>query len=149
LETRLADKELRELVKATGTSLLDLHGIGPSIRHRLSRAGNRQIKRTLHIMATVQLRYPTEGCAYHDRKKASGKTSMEAMRASSVASPVRHRLPDDAQRRRRALGDGFARTPGNGYEVQRDRLTSPTGSSDESLPGPATNEPTTALPAAC
>jgi transposase len=112
-----ADKELRELVEATGTSLLALNGIGPSgaarllvdvgditrfpskghfaswngtapldassgdqTRHRLSRAGNRQINRTLHIMATVQLRNPTEGRGYYDRKKAAGKTSMEAMR---------------------------------------------------------------------
>ncbi|MFJ6950707.1 transposase [Micromonospora aurantiaca (nom. illeg.)] len=45
------------------------------VRHRLSRAGNRQINRVLHIMATVQLRSPTEGRAYFDWKKASGKTS--------------------------------------------------------------------------
>jgi len=114
---KAADKELRELLEATGTSLLTLNGIGPSgaarllidvgditrfptrghfaswngtapldassgdqIRHRLSRAGNGQINRTLHIMATVQLRNPTEGRAYYDRKKASGKTLMEAMR---------------------------------------------------------------------
>jgi transposase len=31
-------------------------------------------------MAIVQLRNPTEGRAYYDRKKAAGKTSMEAMR---------------------------------------------------------------------
>jgi hypothetical protein len=30
-----ADKELRELVKATGTTLMDLHGIGPSDAARL------------------------------------------------------------------------------------------------------------------
>ena len=103
---KAADKELRELVAATGTGLLDLHGIGPSgaarllvevgditrfpdrnhfaswtgtapidassgdhVRHRLSRGGNRQINRTLHMMATVQLRNPTEGRAYYDRKK--------------------------------------------------------------------------------
>jgi transposase len=90
---KAADKELKELVAATGTSLMDLHGMGPSgtarllvevgditrfatrahfaswngtapidassgdqVRHRLSRAGNRQINRVLHIMATVQLR---------------------------------------------------------------------------------------------
>jgi transposase len=84
-------------VKATGTTLLDLHGIGPSgaarlvvevgditrfpnrdhfaswngtapidassgdqVRHRLSRAGNRQINRVTHTMATVQLRNATE-----------------------------------------------------------------------------------------
>jgi transposase len=115
---KAADKELRELVAATGTTLPHLNGIGPSgaarllvevgditrfpdrghfaswngtapidassgdqVRHRLSRAGNRQINRTLHIMATVQLRNPTEGRDYYDRRKADGKTSMESMRA--------------------------------------------------------------------
>lgn len=31
-------------------------------------------------MATVQLRYPTEGRAFYDRTKARGKTSNESMR---------------------------------------------------------------------
>jgi transposase len=127
-----SDNELRELLAAAGTMLLDLQGIGPSgaarllvevgdvtrfpdknhfaswngtapidassgdhVRHRPSRAGwysadalwsdrdagNRQINRVLHIMATVQLRNPSsEGRAYFDHKKATGKTSMEAMR---------------------------------------------------------------------
>jgi transposase len=112
-----ANKELTELVKDTGTSLLGLHGIGPTgaarllvevgditrfpnkahfaswngtapldassgdqVRHRLSRKGNRQINRVLHTMARVQLRNPTEGRAYYDRKKADGKAPMEAMR---------------------------------------------------------------------
>lgn len=115
---KAANKELTELVKATGTTLLDLHGIGPSgaarllvtvgditrfpdrdhfaawngtapidassgdqIRHRLSRKGNRQINRVVHIMATVQLRNATEGRAYFDRRTADGKMLMEPMRA--------------------------------------------------------------------
>jgi len=123
---KAADKELRELVRATGTSLLDLTGIGPSgaarllvevgditrfpnrahfgswtgtapidassgdhVRHRLSRAGNRQINRVLHIMATVQLRNHGIGRDYYDRKKAAGKTSMEAMRCLNLDPPVR------------------------------------------------------------
>ena len=122
---KAANKELTELVKATGTSLLDLHGIGPTgaarllvevgditrfpnkahfaswngtapidassgdqVRHRLSRDGNRQINRVLHTMARVQLRNPTEGRAYYDRKKADGKAPMEAMRC------VKRRLSD-------------------------------------------------------
>ena len=132
---KAADKELKELVAATGTSLMDLHGIGPSgaarllvevgditrfpdrdhfaswngtapidassgdqVRHRLSRAGNRQINRTLHIMATVQLRNPTEGRAYYDRRKADGKTSMEAMRALKrrLSNIVYRTMLDDA-----------------------------------------------------
>jgi transposase len=115
---KAADKELAAALKATGTTLMDLDGIGPSgtarmlvevagitrfpdrghftswngtapidassgdhVRHRLSRAGNRQINRVLHIMAVVQLRHPTKGRAYYDRKVAAGKTPMEAMRA--------------------------------------------------------------------
>jgi transposase len=62
-----------------GTASLDASS-GDNVRHRLSRAGNRQLNRTLHIMATVQLRNPSEGRDYYDRKKAAGKTSMEAMR---------------------------------------------------------------------
>ena len=145
---KAANKELSELVARTGTSLMTLHGIGPSgaarllvevgdvtrfpnrahfaswngtapidassgdhVRHRLSRAGNRQINRVLHIMATVQLRNSTEGRAYFDRKKAGGKTSMEAMRC------LKRRLSDIVYRhlvRRRHLGhhDGPGRATG-------------------------------------
>ena len=145
---KAADKELRELVAATGTSLLDLHGIGPSgaarllvevgditrfpdrghfaswngtapidassgdhVRHRLSRAGNRQINRTLHIMATVQLRNPGIGRDYYDRKKNDGKSSMEAMRC------LKRRLSDLATRPcsttpSHQLGDGSGRATG-------------------------------------
>ena len=106
-----ANKELIGLVKATGTGLLDLHGIGPSgaarllvevgditrfptkghfaswagtapvdassgdnVRHRLSRGGNRQVNKALHMMAVVQLRNLTPGRAYYDRKVAAVKT---------------------------------------------------------------------------
>ena len=180
---KAADKELRELVEATGTSLLTLHGIGPSgaarllidvadvtrfptkghfaswngtapldassgdhVRHRLSRAGNRQINRTLHIMATVQLRNPTEGRAYYDRKKAAGKTSMEAMRC------LKRRLSDIVYRT--MLNDAMRTVTGPGGHRGTSQESSVagshphTGSSDQSLPGPATGEPTTALPAA-
>ncbi|MEV2223600.1 transposase [Nocardia vinacea] len=63
-----------------GTAPLDASS-GQQQRHRLSRAGNRKINRILHIMAIVQLRNPSAGCAYYDRRKAEGKTSMEAMPA--------------------------------------------------------------------
>lgn len=120
-----ANKELTDLVRATGTTLMDLNGIGPTgaarllvevgditrfpskahfaswngtapidassgdqIRHRLSRKGNRQINRVLHTMARVQLRNPTSGRDYYERKKADGKAPMEAMRC------VKRRLSD-------------------------------------------------------
>jgi transposase len=149
-----ADKELKRLVAATGTTLMDLHGIGPSgaarllvevsditrfpdrdhfaswngtapidassgdhVRHRLSRAGNRQINRVLHIMATVQLRNPTEGRAYYDRRKAEGKTSMEAMRALKrrLSNIVFKTMLDDAMN----PAVGAARTGPGGQRGKR------------------------------
>ena len=54
---------------------------GEHARHRLSRAGDRQLNHALHIIALVQVGTP--GCAGHHyfrRKLAEGKTSREAMR---------------------------------------------------------------------
>src|SRR5665648_814204 len=174
---KAADKELTDLVRATGTSLLDLTGIGPSgaarllvevgditrfpdrahfaswngtARLRPSRAGNRQINRVLHIMATVQLRNPGVGRDYYDRKKAAGKTSMEAMRC------LKRRLSDVVYRA--MLEDAIAHTtdsrtgPGGhrGASLASSAAGSHprTGTSDQSLPGPATHDPRTTLPAA-
>lgn len=54
-----------------GTAPLDACS-GNQERHRLSRAGNRRINRTLHIMAVVQLRNPTQGRQFYDSRKAGG-----------------------------------------------------------------------------
>ena len=185
---KAADKDLRELVAATGTSLLDLKGIGPSgaarllvevgditrfpdrghfaswngtapidassgdhVRHRLSRAGNRQINRTLHIMATVQLRNPGRGRDYFDRRKADGKSSMEAMRC------LKRRLSDIVYRQ--MLDDAIARSvtasgTGPGGQRDNDSYSSAAGSqpqtssSDKPHPSPSTTKPRTPLPAA-
>jgi transposase len=181
---KAADKELKALVAATGTGLLDLHGIGPSgaarllvevgdiarfpdrnhfaswtgtapidassgdhVRHRLSRGGNRQINRVLHIMATVQLRHDTEGRAYYDRKKAAGKSSMEAMRC------LKRRLSDTVYKT--LLADLAAHTAtgpggqtGNVSDSSATGSHPSTGSSDKPLPGPANAEPKPDLPAA-
>ena len=54
---------------------------GERTRHRLSRAGDRQLNHALHIIALVQVGTP--GCAGHPyfrRKLAEGKTTREAMR---------------------------------------------------------------------
>jgi transposase len=182
---KAANKELTDLLAATGTSLLDLPGIGPSgaarllvevaditrfpnkahfaswngtapidassgdqIRHRLSRAGNRQINRVLHIMARVQIRNPSKGRDYYERKKAAGKTPMEAMRC------VKRRLSDIVYQQ--MLNDAIrAVQTGPGGQRGHDSDSSATGShphnagsSDKSLPGPAEQQPTTPLPAA-
>jgi transposase len=178
---KAANKELTDLVAATGTTLMDLHGIGPcraarllvevgditrfpnrahfasrngtapidassgdQLRHRLSRAGNRQINRALHIMATVQLPNPTEGRAYLDRNKAADKTSNEAM-------PAPKRRPSDIAYRH-MIDDTITHPvtgPGGHRETSTDSSVtgshSHTGSSEKSLPEPAIAQPTTPL----
>ena len=183
-----ANKELTELVKDTGTTLLDLHGIGPTgaarllvevgditrfpnkahfaswngtapldassgdqTRHRLSRKGNRQINRVLHTMARVQLRNPTEGRAYYDRKKADGKAPMEAMRCVKrrLSDIVFQTMLNDAVR---TTGATTRTDPGGQRGNDSDSSAAGsqphTNSSDKPLPGPATNQPRTPLPAA-
>ena len=92
-------------------------------------------------MATVQLRNPTEGRDYHDRRKADGKTSMESMRA------LKHRLYAVAH----TISD---RRTGPGGHRGKVSVSSAAGShphtnsSEKSLPGPATTNPRTPLPTA-
>ena len=185
---KAANKELNERVAATGTSLMDLHGIGPSgaarllvevgditrfpdrdhfaswngsapidassgdqVRHRLSRAGNRQINRTLHIMATVQLRNATEGRAYFDRRKADGKTSMEAMRAlkrrlSNIV--YRTMLDDAAAHAANNSGTGPGGHRGNDSDSSAAGSQPQTSSSEKPHPNPSRTKPRTPLPAA-
>jgi transposase len=181
-----ADKELRELVAATDTGLLNLHGIGPSgaarllvevgditrfpdrnhfaswtgtapidassgdhVRHRLSRGGNRQINRALHMMATVQLRNATDGHAYYDRKKTNGKSSMEAMRC------LKRRLSDTVYRTMLAdLAPHHTadQVTGPGGQRGNDSDSSATGSQPQhrhfgqATPGPVDHQPKPALP---
>ncbi len=177
-----ADKELSALLAVTGTTLTDLHGIGPSgaarllaevgevtrfpdkahfaswdgtapidassgdqVRHRLSRGGNRQINRVLHIMAVVQLRNPTEGRAYYDRKVAAGKTPREAMRALKrrLSDIVYHQMITDA--RAKATGPGGHLGAATGSSAAG--LHPSAGTSEKSLPGPATDDLTPGKPA--
>ncbi|WP_432489696.1 IS110 family RNA-guided transposase, partial [Kineococcus sp. SYSU DK018] len=62
-----------------GTAPIDASS-GDSVHHRLSRSGNRRLNRVLHIVAIVQLRNPSPGREYYDRKRAEGKSAMEALR---------------------------------------------------------------------
>jgi transposase len=126
-----------------GTAPIDASS-GDQIRHRLSRAGNRQINRVLHIMAVVQLRNPTEGRAYYDRRVAAGKTPMEAMRA------LKRRLSDIVYRQ--MILDAQACATGPGGHVGAATGSSAagshpsTGTSEKSLPGPAAHDLTPAKP---
>src|SRR5215470_4018781 len=93
-----------------GTAPIDASS-GDQVRHRLSRAGNRQINRVLHIMAVVQLRNPTEGRACYDRKVAAGKTPREAIRALKrrLSDIVYHQMITDARRAGTAREDTWGR----------------------------------------
>lgn len=53
---------------------------GDVVRHRLSRAGDRQLDYALHVMALSQIRYDSPGRSYYQRKRAAGKSHKEAMR---------------------------------------------------------------------
>jgi len=181
---KAANKELCELVEATGSTLLELNGIGPSgaarllgdigdvsrfptrghfaswngtapidassgeqNRHRLSRAGNRRINRTLHIMAIVQLRNDTEGRAYYRRKVAAGKTTMEAMRALKrrLSDVVYHQLvADQKQRRKRSEATGPGGQAGAATGSSAADSNPNVDASEKSLPGPARPEATPA-----
>jgi transposase len=138
----------------TGTAPIDASS-GDHVRHRLSRGGNRQINRVLHIMATVQLRNPSPGRAYYDRRKTEGKTSMEAMRA------LKRRLSDIVYRT--MLGDALRPASTTTAAAATAERTGPGGhsgtatsssavdsnpgidASEKSHPGPATRQPTTPL----
>ena len=138
---RFADRD--RFASWNGTAPLDASS-GDQKRHRLSRAGNRRINRTLHIMAIVQLRNPTEGRAYFDAKKAAGKTSMEAMRALKrrLSNLVYTQMVTDQKRREAASPGGHS---GTTLQSSVTDLTPDIGSSDKPLPGPATTQPRTVL----
>src|SRR4029079_14941905 len=63
----------------TGTAPIEVSS-GDVVRHRLSRAGDRQLNCCLHTMAITQIRHPGPGRVYYQRKPASGKGHKEALR---------------------------------------------------------------------
>jgi transposase len=63
----------------TGTAPLEASS-GQVVRHRLSRAGDRKLNHALYMMAMVQVRRPSAGQAYYQRKLAEGKSPKEALR---------------------------------------------------------------------
>lgn len=54
---------------------------GKTNRHRLARGGNRQLNAALHRIAVTQIRLDGLGRAYYQRRRATGDTTMEALRA--------------------------------------------------------------------
>jgi transposase len=93
---------------------------GDVIRHRLSRAGDRQLNCCLHTMAISQIARDTPGRDYYRRKRAAGKSHREALRC------LKRRLSDIVYRQ--LLRDSArtwgrpGRTPGGGTNIQRGQL---------------------------
>jgi transposase len=69
---------------------------GNTVRHRLSRGGNRQLNAALHRIAITQMRIDVRGRAYLDHRRTAGDTKTEAIRA------LRRRISDEVFRRLQA-----------------------------------------------
>jgi transposase len=82
-----------------GTAPIDVSS-GDVIRHRLSRAGDRQLNLCLHVMALTQIRQDTPGRTYYLRKRTQGKSDKEAMRCLKrrLSDVVYRQLRSDANR---------------------------------------------------
>ncbi|MGH3096452.1 MAG: IS110 family transposase [Streptosporangiales bacterium] len=116
-------------------------------RHRLSRAGDRQLNAALHTVAITQIRMSgSRGSVYYQAKLAEGKTPREAKRC------LKRRLADHVWRTMTADERHLATEPGGhpGTTLQSSAAgsTPTTSSSDKSLPGPARPDSTTPRPAA-
>ena len=68
---------------------------GNTIRHRLSRTGNRQLNAALHRIAITQLQHDGPGKTYVEHRRSQGNTKAEAIRA------LRRRISDEVFRRMR------------------------------------------------
>ena len=68
-----------KLARAAGIAPIPVSS-GKTNRHRLDRGGNRQINTTIHRIALTRARCHPETQDYIARKRAEGKTGLEAMR---------------------------------------------------------------------
>ncbi len=125
----------------TGTAPLDASS-GDTARHRLNRGGNRRLNFALHVAATVQIsNHHPEGYAYYMRKRAAGKSPLEAMRC------LKRRLSDVVFRALlEDLADREAASPaGHSGATLQSSASDPTPTvspSDKSLTGLATTDAT-------
>jgi transposase len=73
---------------------------GDQRRHRLSRAGNRQLNAAVHVIAVCQARDPGPGRNHYQRKLTESKTPAEARRSlkRQLSNIIYKRLLADHQR---------------------------------------------------
>ncbi|WP_244269031.1 IS110 family transposase [Mycobacterium parascrofulaceum] len=115
---------------------------GDVTRHRLSRAGDRQLNCCLHTMAITQIARDTPGRTYYRKKRATGKSHREALRC------LKRRLSDAVYRQllRDATTEAGAGPAGHvGATLASSAAGSHpfTSTSDKSLTGPANRNHTT------
>jgi transposase len=89
----------------SGTAPIEVSS-GDVIRHRLSRAGDRQLNACLHVMALTHMRLHQDSRAYYQRKRSAGKTHREALRCLKrrMSDQVYRQLVRDADQRRAGPG---------------------------------------------
>ena len=142
---RFADRN--RFASWTGTAPLDASS-GEHTRHRLSRAGNRKLNHMLHMAATTQIRLNTEGRAYYRRKRAAGKTHLEALRCLKrrISDAVYRQLvadahvteqPIDRYQAIQAMSTGPGGQSGASLKSSAVDLPPHIDTSDQPLPGPA------------
>jgi transposase len=76
--TRFPDRD--HFASYTGTAPVEASS-GDVRRHRLNRGGNRQLNTALHLIAVCQIRDPSPGQTYYQRKLIEAKTPEEARRS--------------------------------------------------------------------
>ena len=112
----------------TGTAPIEVSS-GDVVRHRLSRAGDRQLNCCLHTMAITQIRHDSPGRAYYRRKRAAGKSHKEALRCLKrrLSDVVYRQLIRDATSRGRAREDtrGRLQHPARPAQTPTHRLFGP------------------------
>lgn len=128
----------------TGTAPIEVSS-GEVVRHRLSRAGDRQLNSCLHTMAISQIQRDCPGRDYYLRKRAETKGHKEAIRCLKrrLSDVVYRQLLHDAHAQS-ATGPGGQQGAATQSSAAGSTPSAPSaGSSDESLPRPVNNDSTT------
>jgi transposase len=96
--TRFPDRD--HFASYSGTAPVEASS-GDVRRHRLNRGGNRQLNTALHLIAVCQIRDPSPGQAYYQRKLVEAKTPEEARRSLKrhLANVVYRHLVTDHRHR--------------------------------------------------
>lgn len=125
----------------TGTAPIEVSS-GDVVRHRLSRAGDRQLNYCLHVMAISQIRQNTQGRAYYLRKRSQSKSHKEAMRCLKrrLSDVIYRQLVHDAST---PIGAGPAGHTGAALSSSAAGSHPFADTSDQSLTGPAKSDHTT------